>query len=641
MSVRKALGQGGVFDQKLERFQPRQSQIELAEAIAGCISAGSTLMAEAGTGTGKTFAYLVPVLQSGRKAIISTGTKNLQQQLFERDLPQVARLLGVNPRMRLLKGRGNYACTYRLNQARASAEGKNPLFAASLRIIDPWLRRTRDGDLMELSGLPDNSPVWPHIRSTADNCLGSECPDFDNCYVMRARRRAQEADVLVVNHHLLFADMALKENGFGELLPAAQVVVLDEAHQVPATASRFFSQSVSDRQCSELVKDAKREAGEVSGGFNAIEEALERFEQDLRNARYHLCQDGDSRTGPLAGLLSHPDRAESLSLLQAGLANLAEALRQLAACSPGLEKVYQRAEDLSVLLGQWLGGDDAETVLWYEVHANRFTLNATPLDVSQPLQKFRQSTPAAWVLTSATLAVNRKFDHFKRATGLHDAQTLLVDSPFDYSSQALLYAPPGLPEPNDRYYPQAVLEAALPVIESCPGGVFFLFTSHFALRNAARVLQQRLPDRPLFVQGDAPRHHLLQSFREAGNGVLLGAASFWEGIDVVGENLSCVIIDRLPFAHPDDPVLQARIRHIREQGGNPFTEYQLPHAAIALKQGAGRLIRSGTDRGVLMLCDPRLFGKPYGKVLLRSLPALPITREASEVCQFFDKVKGP
>jgi len=596
VSARQALGEGGIFDRKLDRFQPRESQIELAEAIDACIRASGTLMAEAGTGTGKTFAYLVPVLQSGRKAIISTGTKNLQQQLFERDLPQVADLLGIHPRLRLLKGRGNYACTYRLNQARASAEGKKPAFAASLRIIDPWLRRTRDGDLMELSGLPDNSPVWPHIRSTADNCLGSECPDFEDCYVMRARRRAQEADVLVVNHHLLFADMALKENGFGELLPAAQVVVLDEAHQVPATASRFFSQST---------------------------------------------QDGHGRTGPMKDLLSDHEAAESLSLLNAGLANLVVALRELAARSAGLEKIWQRAEDMSALLGQWLQGEDPDTVLWYEIHANGFTLNATPLDVSQPLQKFRQSTPAAWVLTSATLAVNRKFDHFKRDTGLHDAQTVLVDSPFDYASQALLYAPADMPEPNDRYYPQAVLNAALPVIEACPGGVFFLFTSHFALRNAARVLSQRLPDRPLFVQGDAPRHQLLQSFREAGNGVLLGAASFWEGIDVVGDHLSCVIIDRLPFAHPDDPVLQARIEYIRDKGGNPFTEYQLPHAAIALKQGAGRLIRSSSDRGVLVLCDPRLFTKPYGKVLVRSLPALPLTRKLDEVCQFFCKEKRP
>jgi len=340
-------------------------------------------------------------------------------------------------------------------------------------------------------------------------------------------------------------------------------------------------------------------------------------------------------------LLSDHEAAESLSLLNAGLANLVVALRELAARSAGLEKIWQRAEDMSALLGQWLQGEDPDTVLWYEIHANGFTLNATPLDVSQPLQKFRQSTPAAWVLTSATLAVNRKFDHFKRDTGLHDAQTVLVDSPFDYASQALLYAPADMPEPNDRYYPQAVLNAALPVIEACPGGVFFLFTSHFALRNAARVLSQRLPDRPLFVQGDAPRHQLLQSFREAGNGVLLGAASFWEGIDVVGDHLSCVIIDRLPFAHPDDPVLQARIEYIRDKGGNPFTEYQLPHAAIALKQGAGRLIRSSSDRGVLVLCDPRLFTKPYGKVLVRSLPALPLTRKLDEVCQFFCEEKRP
>jgi ATP-dependent DNA helicase DinG len=635
VSVRKALGADGLFNQKVARFQPRESQLQLAEAIAACIHDQATLMAEAGTGTGKTFAYLVPVLQSGRKAIISTGTKNLQQQLFERDLPQVARLLGVNPRLRLLKGRGNYFCSYRFNQARAGDIGKKAEFRASLRIIDPWLRRTREGDLAELSGLPENTSLRSHLTSTPENCLGNECPDFESCYVMRARRRAQEADVLVVNHHLLFADMALKENGYGELLPKVQTVVLDEAHQVPATASRFFSQNFSDRQCTELINDATREAGEVTGGFETLKTPLEHFQQDVRNAKMQLCEGGDSRSGALADLLQREKVAESLSLLKHSLVELTATLRELATRSSGLERVYQRADDLAMLLGSWLEGENADSILWYTVESNRFSLHATPLDVSRPLQQFRQATPAAWVLTSATLAVNRKFDHFKRATGLTDARELLVDSPFDYASQALLYAPADMPEPHDRYYRQAVLDKAQPVIEACPGGVFFLFTSHFALQNAARELRQRLPDRPLFVQGDAPRHQLLEEFRAAGNGLLLGAASFWEGIDVVGEKLSCVIIDKLPFAHPDDPVLKARIQHIKDSGGNPFTEYQLPAAAIALKQGAGRLIRSASDRGVLMLCDPRLFSKPYGKVLLRSLPAMPVSHDLETVSRFF------
>ncbi len=635
IKVRQALGAEGLFASQLPRFQPRAPQIELAEAIASCIHDTATLMAEAGTGTGKTFAYLVPVLQSGRTAIISTGTKNLQQQLFDRDLPQVARLLGINPRMRLLKGRNNYLCTYRLNKFRASKAGKDPAVSLALRVIDPWLDRTIDGDLMTLTDVPEDSPIWPHLRSTTDNCLGSECPDFESCYLVRARRRAQKADVLVVNHHLLFADMALKQKEYGELLPEAGVIVLDEAHQIPDTASRFFTDSISDRQCRELIADTRTEASEVTGALATVAEPLEHLEQDVRQARYLLCQNNETRSGSRPDVLAVKKQVESLEAMQSSLEKLVKTLQSLAATSTGMERVFARARDMGHCLRCWLDAASAENIYWYEVHPKRFVLHATPLDISKPLQEFRESRSAAWVLTSATLAVNRQFDHFKQTTGLHDARTVLVDSPFDYSRQALLYAPEDMPNPNDRQYPQAVLRAALPVIEACPGGVFFLFTSHFALRNAARVLRQKLPQRPLFVQGEAPRHHLLEDFRCAGNGVLLGAASFWEGVDVVGEELSCVIIDRLPFAPPDDPVLQARLDRIRESGGSPFSRYQLPQAAIALKQGAGRLIRSTTDHGVLMLCDPRLFTKGYGKILLRSLPPVPVTRDFMDIKRFF------
>ncbi len=635
--VAQVLGTGGLFEKKLSGFQPRTSQVQLAEAITRCIDEQGTLMAEAGTGTGKTFAYLVPALLSQNKKItVSTGTKNLQQQLFDRDLPQVARLLGVNLRLRLLKGRENYFCSYRFNLARCGSAGKDSRFATSVRIIDPWLRQTSEGDLSELTGLPEDSPVWSHLYATSDNCLGGDCPEQEGCYVMRARRRAQKADVLVVNHHLLFADMSLKRGGVHDLLPTADVVIFDEAHQIPATASQFFSESLTARQCQYLIDDSKRATGDA-GVFTTVQESLEALDQALRDVRLKLntsLNSGDVN-GTRQNMLSVSGVKDVLSRLADGLFDVKQSLETVADVSPELKLLLERACKMHGFLASWLKARCDKVVYWYEIRNRHFALHHTPLDVSGPLQEFRKSMPAAWIMTSATLSVGGNFKHFKRATGLHDAATVQLDSPFDYENQALLYLPENMPNPSDRNYQRSVLDKALPVIQACAGGVFFLFTSHAALRNAARWLAGNLGDRPLFVQGDAPRHRLLDDFRQAGNGVLLGAASFWEGVDVAGDDLSCVIIDRLPFACPDDPVLQARLQHIKESGGRPFWGYQLPSAAIALKQGAGRLIRSGRDRGVLMLCDPRVLTKPYGGVLLRALPGMRQSRLQSEVEAFF------
>ncbi|MCB1553586.1 MAG: ATP-dependent DNA helicase [Xanthomonadales bacterium] len=626
-----ALSSSGPASQGLPGFVARPTQQRLAEAIADAIDAAGTLIAEAGTGTGKTYAYLVPVLLSGLRAIVSTGTKALQDQLFERDLPRMRDALGVSTRTALLKGRANYVCVHRLDQARREGRFATREIAAQLVDVVAWAGRTRSGDVAELVAVPEDSPLWPQVTSTTDNCLGSECPLYDECFVVRARREAQDADIVVVNHHLLLADMALREEGFGEILPGAHVFVLDEAHQVPELASQFFSRHVSTRQLLDLGRDVLAETAQVTGSLATLRVPVAALEQAVRQARLTF-EDQPSR-GPLQRVLALPGVLEGLRDMGAALEALVEALAPLVESSVGFEHGHERASDLMARLQQMLGDGDDKHVRWYEISPRGFSLSQTPLDVSGPLRGFRERTGAAWVFTSATLAVGGHFDHFARQLGLDAPETLLESSPFDYPNQALAYLPKGLPEPSDRSFVTRLLDAVLPVIEASKGRAFLLFTSHRALREAAEQLPDRC-DYPLFVQGTQPRTRLLEAFRDSGNGVLLGAASFWEGVDVAGDALSVVVIDKLPFAAPDDPVLEARLDVLRRGGGNPFRDWQLPAAVIALKQGAGRLIRTHDDRGVLVLGDTRLVTKPYGRLFIDSLPPFARTREVDEVVRF-------
>jgi ATP-dependent DNA helicase DinG len=628
MSVLDILGESGLFAQKLKNFKARDVQIQLADKIVDTIENSHTLIAEAGTGTGKTFAYLVPAILKGKKTIVSTGTKNLQEQLFYRDLPKVLEIMGMKPKIRLLKGRSNYLCHHRLYNTLRSKLAKSPDFAMPLKLIDRWSFNTSLGDMAELESVPENSPVWRLVTSTAENCLGSECPNFTDCLVMKARRRAMEADILVVNHHLLFADMAIKQEGFGELLPDAEVIILDEAHQVPETASRFFSKSFSSRQCQDLLNDATKEAGEIPGSFAVISDPIGWVEQSLRDLYLQFSNMPASDT--LENLMVNAVNHEYMELLQQSLKDLAESLKPIASQSKGLDSCFIRAEMLVAFIEELINDNAKTFVYWYEIRNKFFIFHKTPIDISDPLSQFRKENQAAWILTSATLAVNKSFAHYQSETGFVDSDTLLLDSPFDYQKNALLYLPKQLPEANNSNFGLAICQHVLPIIEQTQGGVFFLFTSHWALNNAASFFQQHL-DKPLFVQGKGSRHQILSEFREAGNGVLLGAASFWEGVDVSGENLSCVIIDKLPFAHPDNPVLQARINHIVENGGNSFVDYQLPKAIIALKQGAGRLIRSEQDTGVLIICDKRITTKNYGRPFINSLPDMKKTFDLQDV----------
>lgn len=627
------LGTTGPFAQEIPGFAPRAAQQTLAQAMMEAIANRSVLVAEAGTGTGKTFAYLIPALLSGKRIIISTGTKTLQDQLFYRDLPRVRSVLKARLKSSLLKGRANYLCLYRLEQTQNEGWRIPREEIKLLQVIRKWAQRTKTGDRADLEDVPEDAPVWAKVTSTTDNCLGSDCPMFDDCFVVKARRAAQEADVVVVNHHLLFADLAIKHEGFGEILPGAHAFILDEAHQIPELAGQFFSAHVTARQLTELTQDVLTESNTISGALAAIQPALEQISPAIKRLR--LALDRFPTKGTRHDLMRNVHVTEEIAALSETLFTLHQHLEMNKERSRGLANCTERAAELSTRLTQFQSHSTNDYVYWYEITAQGFSFHATPLDLAPALRALRQQTHSAWIYTSATLSVAGRFDHFSRQIGLDDPISMNLLSPFDFGRQALVYLPLGLPDPNDKFYTDHVIEAALPVLAASRGRAFLLFTSHRALKRAAEILVDKVSF-PLFIQGTLPRPQLLERFRESGNGVLLGAASFWEGVDVAGEALSCVIIDKIPFAAPDDPVLEARLTALREAGGNPFTEWQIPSAVIALKQGVGRLIRDVNDRGILMLCDPRLTSRSYGKVFLQSLPAMPTTRELKDVKAFFN-----
>ena len=630
------LGADGPFAREVPNFAARTTQQRMADAVSEAIESHDALVVEAGTGTGKTFAYLVPALLSGKRVIVSTGTRNLQDQLFHRDLPRVLSILGAKADVALLKGRANYLCRYRLQQTVESGQFKSRTQVDDLQKVRAWGARTRSGDRAELVEVPEGSPLWPRVTSTAENCLGTECPLYDDCFVFKARRRAQDADLTVVNHHLLLSDLALKREGFGAILPEAEAYVLDEAHQLPELAGQYFSVGISARQVKELAADTLAECAGQPGALALLQPALDSVNEALRKAR--LAFDTLPKRGAFAQLEADAGAAEALENLGESLNDLAGVLMGQAERSKGLASVHARCVVLDQRLQRIAGRDGEDEVRWYELSDHGFELSVTPLDLAPQLQTLRDATDAAWIHTSATLAVAGHFDHFTRQMGLVDPVTLDLGSPFDYAHQALCWLPQGLPEPAARDYTQRVIDIVRPVLEASKGRAFLLFTSHRALRLAADLLLDG--PWPLFVQGSAPRHQLLSDFRDSGNGVLLGAASFWEGVDVAGEALSVVVIDKLPFASPDDPVLQARLDAVRRASGNPFRDWQIPAAAIALKQGAGRLIRDVHDRGVLVLCDPRITTRAYGKLFLASLPPMPRTRDVADVQAFFKRDGG-
>ncbi len=626
------LGADGPFADALPGFAPRETQIRMARAVEEALAQKQSLVIEAGTGIGKTLAYLVPAILSGERVIISTGTKNLQDQLFFRDLPLVRKALGESIKMALLKGRANYLCLHRMLMARAEGRLPSKEAVAELEAVVDWNAKTVDGDLSISSAVTEKSGLLPLVTSTADNCLGSECPQFEDCYVARARREAQDADIVVVNHHLLFADMAIKQSGFGEVLPGASAFIVDEAHQAPETATRFFSVTLSARQVNELCRDFLAESAEVSGAMGILREPVADCLQKMKEIQWVISERMPERGSWHELVRDEPVRA-ALQELDRSIHGLADAVNDMHGRARGMDGCIDRLGELQLQLDRFDAESSSGEVRWFEKRGRGFAIHITPLEVSTPFNAFREKMDAAWLFTSATLAVGDDFRHFTQQMGLNDARTLLLDSPFDYPNNALMWLPEHLPEPRDAEFVPALLEMVIPLLEASRGRAFLLFTSHRNLRRAAELLAERVSF-PLFVQGERPRSILLEQFRDSGEGVLLGSSSFWEGVDVIGDALILVVIDKLPFAAPDDPVLEARSDVLRKSGGNPFTQLYLPQAVIALKQGAGRLIRDVNDRGALIICDPRIRTRSYGSVFRNSLPPMRQAVDRSEVEAF-------
>ena len=667
--LREAFAPEGALAQVVKGFRARPQQLEMAAAIWQTLCSYGVLVSEAGTGTGKTFAYLVPALLAGGKVILSTGTKTLQDQLYNRDLPTVRTALGVPVSTALLKGRANYVCPYYLARQDESGRFATPQEAAAVRAIKRFAAVTTTGDKAECSEVPESSPVWNLVTSTRENCLGQECPEVKNCFVLAARRAAMEADVIVVNHHLFFADLMLRGEGMGELLPACNAVIFDEAHQLPEVATLFFGESVSSAQVVELGRDTRGETLAGAPDCRQLIDASRAIEKAARELRLVF--------GPQPAriawqeLLRNDAFADALDKLDNALEDFHAILTTQAPRSEGLGNCLRRSEEVRARIARWRGladvdeGADApvdaagegapvessateadddrpqgdRTVRWVELFSQSLVLNATPLHVGSQFCRQVEAQPRAWVFTSATLAVGRSFTHYCNEMGLSWLASQPVTgqwgSPFDYAAQAMLFAPAGMPDPNHPDYTAAVARVALPLIRASQGRAFVLCTSLRAMRTIHGLLAEALGDSlPLLLQGEGSRSELLDRFRKHGNAVLVASQSFWEGVDVPGDALSLVIIDKLPFAPPDDPVLAARIEYMRNRGLNPFLHYQLPRTVINMKQGAGRLIRTERDRGLLCICDPRMIDKPYGKPVWRSLPPMRRTRVLDEATAF-------
>lgn len=631
--IGELFGDEGALAAVISGYKPRDAQIEMAEQIAYAIESQQNLIAEAGTGTGKTFAYLIPAIVSRKKVIVSTGTKNLQDQLFNKDLPLIRKALTRYPfKASLLKGRANYLCTYRLEQALNSAFGYSQEDAKSLAHIKAWAKRTKSGDVSEVADVNDGDPIWFNATSTPDNCLGQNCPDSADCFLIKARKQAQEADIVIVNHHLLCADWSIRETGFGELLPDAEVVVIDEAHQLADTASNFLGVTISGKQLVDLADDSLAEYFTDAKDMPDLRTACEDLQHEVKDLR--LAFGLELRRGDWQEIVDNPKISAALESLQKQLARLTDQLERASVRSKGLESCFDRAEALDMQLETLINDQDGQWIKWYETYGKSFTLSRTPLDIAKEFRSFMNRHKATWIFTSATLSVANNFVHFSKNLGLSGALSQSWESPFDYPNQALFYHPRGLPQPSDPEFTDKIIEFVVPVLEASRGRAFFLFTSHRALQRAAQLLEGRI-DYPLLVQGTKSKGVLLEQFKQLGHAVLLATASFWEGVDVRGDALSCVIIDKLPFASPGDPVLKARLAAMEQQGRNPFFEHQLPSAIIMLRQGVGRLIRDVDDRGVLMVCDPRLLKKTYGQLFLDSVPAMKRSRDIADVQQFF------
>ena len=626
----------GALAQKIEGFKPREPQRLMAQAVSKAISEKQGLVVEAGTGTGKTYAYLAPALRSGKKVIISTGSKNLQDQLYSRDLPKVAAALKFKGRLALLKGRSNYLCLERLEQQSLSGGDLASQALSELAHLRHWSSTTEEGDISTCNVVPEDSFVWPLVTSTNDNCLGSDCPLYKECFVVKARRKAMDADVVVVNHHLFMADMVVKESGFGELIPQADVMIFDEAHQIPDIASQYFGQQLTSRQLLDMAKDINIAYRTEVRDSVQLQKSADRLSQSTMDFRLALGEPGFR--GNLRDVLSQTAIQRALLLLDDALELCYDVVKLSLGRSALLDAAFERATLYRNRLKRLKDVSIPGYSYWYECNSRNFVLALTPLSVTDKFSDMMKEKPGAWIFTSATLSVNDQLHHFTDRLGLDDAETLLLPSPFDYATQAMLCVPRFLPETNVRGISKQLARMLRPLIEANKGRCFFLCTSNQMMRELAEEFRATLT-LPVLLQGETSKGQLLAQFVEAGNALLVATSSFWEGVDVRGDALSCVIIDKLPFTSPDDPLLKARIEDCRLRGGDPFNEVQLPDAVITLKQGVGRLIRDTDDRGVMVICDNRLVMRPYGEVFLNSLPPAPRTRDLAQAIRFLQNVE--
>jgi len=626
----------GALAQKIEGFKPREPQRLMAQAVSKAISEKQGLVVEAGTGTGKTYAYLAPALRSGKKVIISTGSKNLQDQLYSRDLPKVAAALKFKGRLALLKGRSNYLCLERLEQQSLSGGDLASQALSELAHLRHWSSNTEEGDISTCNVVPEDSFVWPLVTSTNDNCLGSDCPLYKECFVVKARRKAMDADVVVVNHHLFMADMVVKESGFGELIPQADVMIFDEAHQIPDIASQYFGQQLTSRQLLDMAKDINIAYRTEVRDSVQLQKSADRLSQSTMDFRLALGEPGFR--GNLRDVLSQTAIQRALLLLDDALELCYDVVKLSLGRSALLDAAFERATLYRNRLKRLKDVSIPGYSYWYECNSRNFVLALTPLSVTDKFSDMMKEKPGAWIFTSATLSVNDQLHHFTDRLGLDDAETLLLPSPFDYATQAMLCVPRFLPETNVRGISKQLARMLRPLIEANKGRCFFLCTSNQMMRELAEEFRATLT-LPVLLQGETSKGQLLAQFVEAGNALLVATSSFWEGVDVRGDALSCVIIDKLPFTSPDDPLLKARIEDCRLRGGDPFNEVQLPDAVITLKQGVGRLIRDTDDRGVMVICDNRLVMRPYGEVFLNSLPPATRTRDLAQAIRFLQNVE--
>ncbi len=634
--ISKIFSSDGELSKNIKGFKPRAEQLEMAQSVGYAIQNKRPLVVEAGTGTGKTFAYLAPALIAGKKTIISTGSKNLQDQLFSRDLPAIKKALNYSGKIALLKGRSNYLCLERLDQVIAQGVLGDKSVLADLSKVRKWNNATKTGDLTECIELAEDSPILPQLTSTAESCLGTDCPNYAECYVAQARKKALNADLVVVNHHLFFADMAVKESGFGELIPNAEVIIFDEAHQLPDIASQYFGQSLTSRQLFDLCKDINivyRTELKDMPQLGTTADTLLKVIQDFRL----LLGEGNQR-GNWRELFKQSAVKKSVELLQEKIEFLSEVIKIALGRSQTLDSIFERTESIKNQLIRLCDTAIVGYCYWYESMGRQFALHITPLTVADKFGEQLNNKEAAWIFTSATLEVGGTFNHFCQRLGIEEAEQKILHSPFDYPNQSLLCVPRYLPATNQNNTLQALGEMLLPIIEANKGRCFVLCTSYLMMRGLAEYFREN-SELSILLQGEMPKAKLLEQFIQETHSVLVATSSFWEGVDVRGDALSLVIIDKLPFTAPDEPLLKARIEDCRLQGGDPFNDIQIPEAVITLKQGVGRLIRDVTDRGAVIICDNRLVMRNYGETFLKSLPNSTRTRDLNKVVQFLQNEK--